>query len=72
MARTTGKLVSLSEQNMVDCSWAFENSGCSGGTPGRAFTYVLNNGGINTEISYPYEGNVRISLLLTVDLQMHL
>jgi len=48
----TGKLVSLSEQELVSCSSA--NHGCSGGWPTRAFDFINQNGGINTEANYPY------------------
>jgi len=47
------KLVSLSEQNLVDC--VTTNGGCMGGWPSKALKYVQQNGGIDTEESYPYQ-----------------
>uniref|UniRef100_A0A670ZRP3 Cathepsin L1-like n=1 Tax=Pseudonaja textilis TaxID=8673 RepID=A0A670ZRP3_PSETE len=54
--KKTGKLVSLSEQNLLDCSE--ENYGCGGGWMHLAFETVQKQGGINSEKSYPYDRQV--------------
>ena len=49
----TGKLVSLSEQELMDCDTTFDN-GCGGGIMDFAFAFIMGNQGIHTEEDYPY------------------
>lgn len=69
----TGSLISLSEQELVDCDRSF-NSGCDGGLMDYAYEFVIKNHGIDTEEDYPYQAkatscnrNKRDRKVVTID-----
>jgi hypothetical protein len=51
----TGEMITLSEQELVECSTNGGNSGCNGGLMDDAFDFIIKNGGIDTEDDYPYK-----------------
>ncbi|KAM5561241.1 ervatamin-B-like [Rosa sericea] len=52
----SNQLISLSEQQLVDCNRDQINKGCGGGNMEDAFKYINENGGITSEENYIYKG----------------
>ncbi|CAN8246480.1 unnamed protein product [Cochlearia groenlandica] len=48
----TGELITLSEQDLINCN--NENSGCGGGKIETAYEFINNNGGLGMDKDYPY------------------
>lgn len=48
-----GKLIPLSEKELVDCDTKGEDEGCNGGPMDDAFDFIQRNGGLTTESNNP-------------------
>ena len=54
--RKTGRLVPLSAQHLIDCITDDDDDKCDGNLIHNAFDFIRQNGGVQTERSYPYRG----------------
>ena len=55
----TGKLVSMSEQSIMDCTWAAGNLACDGGTDYTAYGWLMlkNDGQVASAADYGSDMN---------------
>lgn len=49
----TGELVTLSEQDLINCNK--DNNGCGGGKVETAYEFLVKNGGLGIDNDYPYK-----------------
>lgn len=52
----TGKLIELSEQEIVDCARNYGTVNCYGGFPPTVYGYFKDKGGVSRAADYPFEG----------------
>lgn len=64
--RRTGKMVTLSAQQIVDCSAAEGNSGCSGGSLRITLRYLQGSRGLMRNIDYPYESEASTFITIII------
>ncbi|KAI3763191.1 hypothetical protein L1987_53643 [Smallanthus sonchifolius] len=53
----TGQLVTLSEQQLLDCDSKGRNNACDGGVVQEVFVWITEHEGLATDETYPYEGH---------------
>lgn len=59
--KRTNRLVSLSEQQIVDCSIVLGNHGCGGGSLRNTLRYLASTRGLMRDEDYPYSSSVSVS-----------
>lgn len=62
--KRTGKLISLSEQQIIDCSIVLGNHGCAGGSLRNTLKYLASTRGLMRDEDYPYTSSVRCCLVV--------
>ncbi|KZS12656.1 Uncharacterized protein APZ42_022798 [Daphnia magna] len=53
-SRTNRTALTLSEQQLIDCSGSYGTKGCNGGFYSQAWDYIMAIGGLATNVTYPY------------------
>ena len=66
MAIRTKNLIELSSQELIDCSFAYHNNGCSGGLITNSYDYIIENK-IGLENDYPYIDNDSYNCIKKLD-----
>lgn len=56
--KRTGKVLGLSEQQIVDCSVPYGNQGCTGGSLRNTLNYLKETGGLMRSMDYKYVSKV--------------
>lgn len=67
--KKTARIVSLSTQQIVDCSVEKGNHGCAGGSLRTTMKYLESSGGLMRDVEYPYTATVsqnRVKLLFLI------